>query len=141
MTTPCTLTVWPTYGDANVLPFAVSGTEPCTAPIGSVTGAAFTVTVSAQVVLCGVASLFVARTCTEYVPAVAELETLSVAVAVPPDAEAGVTLSIVIALDVGDTESSAIDVTVPSASVAETCCDAAVPAVVVTFAPQLAVTG
>src|SRR5262249_30240104 len=132
-----TVTTWPAYGDVNAVGSPLSGTEPCTVPIGSTIGAGFTVTVRLHVADCGDGSLFVARTTTVYVLAAASAPTFSVAVAGLP----GVNRETVVALGGGVTGSRAIDAIVPSGSFAESCCDTAVPAVVVMLPPHETVGG
>ena len=60
VTTPSTLTVWPTYGELNAPPVYESGTEPCTAPIVRIVGGAVTDRLTLHDALCGVVSSFVA---------------------------------------------------------------------------------
>jgi hypothetical protein len=95
----------------------------------SVTAGAVTVTLKEHVAVCGVASLFVARSVTVKGPPRSDASPFRVAVAEPPGVEAGDRDEIENAPAplAGVTESTAIDVTVPSASVAETGRENAVP--------------
>src|SRR5262245_55062092 len=95
VTTPSMVTsLWPSIGDRKPAPWM--------SWIFVIVGGAWTTTDSVHVPVCGVASLFAARTTTLYVPAGTASLTVTVPVAVPPVPGAGETLPTAIDPALGD---------------------------------------